>query len=55
MGFTAAQRQDIPSKLLVFPEESHWINKPQNSIQWHRNVFAWLDKWLGRDASAAAE
>ena len=54
MGFTAAQRQDIPSKLLVFPEESHWINKPQNSIQWHRNVFAWLDKWLGRDGAPVA-
>lgn len=47
MGFTAAQRQGIPSRLLVFPEESHWINRPQNSIQWHRNVFAWLDWWTG--------
>ncbi|WP_187334330.1 alpha/beta hydrolase family protein [Novosphingopyxis iocasae] len=52
MGFTAAQRQGIPSSLLVFPEESHWINKPQNSIQWHRDVFDWLDKWTGRGTPA---
>ncbi|WP_420607578.1 prolyl oligopeptidase family serine peptidase [Novosphingopyxis sp.] len=55
MGFTAAQRQGIPSRLVVFPEESHWINKPQNSIQWHRNVFAWLDKWTGGAAAAPAQ
>lgn len=44
--FTALQRQDIESKLLVFPDENQWILKPQNSIQWHRTVFDWLGKHL---------
>ncbi|MEZ5709118.1 MAG: S9 family peptidase [Blastomonas sp.] len=47
-AFTALQRQDIPSKLLVFPDENHWVLKARNSVQWHRNVFAWLDRWLDK-------
>ena len=43
--FTALQRLGIPSKLLYFPDENHWIGKPHNSIQWHENVIAWLDQW----------
>lgn len=43
--FTALQLQDIPSRLVVFPDENHWILKPQNSIQWYREVHGWLDKW----------
>ena len=43
--FTALQRLGIPSKLLYFPDESHWVLKPQNGIQWHENVIAWLDQW----------
>jgi dipeptidyl aminopeptidase/acylaminoacyl peptidase len=45
-AFTAAQLRGIPSKLLVFPEETHFILKPQNSILWQREFFGWLDKWL---------
>jgi dipeptidyl aminopeptidase/acylaminoacyl peptidase len=45
-AFNAAQLKGIPSKLLFFPEESHWVMKPQNSILWQREFFAWLDKWL---------
>ncbi len=45
-GFTAAQRQGIPSQLLVFPDENHWILKAKNSMQWHRSVFDWVDRWL---------
>jgi dipeptidyl aminopeptidase/acylaminoacyl peptidase len=45
-AFTAAQRQGIESKLLVFPDENHWILKAQNSIQWHQTVFGWLGKHL---------
>ena len=48
-AFTALQRQDIPSKLLVFPDENHWVLKAQNSVQWHRTVFDWMDKWTGKD------
>ncbi len=44
--FTALQRQGIKSKLLVFPDENHWVLKPANSIQWHRTVFGWLDEHL---------
>jgi dipeptidyl aminopeptidase/acylaminoacyl peptidase len=40
--FTAAQRQGIESRLLVFPDENHWVLKPQNSVLWHDTVNAWL-------------
>jgi dipeptidyl aminopeptidase/acylaminoacyl peptidase len=45
-SFTALQRKGIESKLLIFPDENHWVLKPKNSIQWHRNVFDWLAKYL---------
>lgn len=44
--FTALQRKGIPSKLLYFPDENHWVLKPHNSIQWHEEVIGWLDRWL---------
>jgi dipeptidyl aminopeptidase/acylaminoacyl peptidase len=44
--FTALQRQGIESKLLIFPDENHWILKAKNSIQWHRTVFDWVAKHL---------
>ncbi len=49
--FTALQRRGIPSQLLYFPDENHWVQKPANSIQWHETVLAWLDRWLrdGKD------
>ncbi len=43
--FTAAQRLGIPSRLLYFPDENHWVQKPQNSLLWHETVLAWLDRW----------
>ena len=49
-SFTALQERGIPSQLLVFPDENHWVLKPKNSLQWHETVFAWLDRWLGEDA-----
>ncbi len=48
-AFTALQRQDIESKLLIFPDENHWINKPNNSLQWHKNVFGWLKKYTAEE------
>jgi dipeptidyl aminopeptidase/acylaminoacyl peptidase len=45
-AFDAAQIQGIPSEFLFFPEETHFIMKPQNSILWQREFFKWLDKWL---------
>jgi dipeptidyl aminopeptidase/acylaminoacyl peptidase len=47
-SFAALQRKGIPSELLVFPDENHWVLKPKNSKQWHQTVFAWLDRWLRR-------
>jgi dipeptidyl aminopeptidase/acylaminoacyl peptidase len=44
--FTALQRKGIPSKLMIFPDENHWVLKPANSIQWHETVMGWLDQWL---------
>jgi len=43
-AFTAAQVQHVPSRFLYFPEESHWVNQPQNSVLWQRVFFDWLDK-----------
>jgi dipeptidyl aminopeptidase/acylaminoacyl peptidase len=48
-AFTALQRRDIPSKLLVFPDENHWVLKPKNSIQWYGEVQGWMDRWTGRE------
>ena len=45
-SFTALQRRNIPSKLLVFPDENHWVLKPNNSIQWYGEVFGWLGTYL---------
>ncbi len=43
--FTVLQRRGIPSKLLYFPDENHWVVKPANSIHWHETVLDWLDQW----------
>jgi dipeptidyl aminopeptidase/acylaminoacyl peptidase len=45
-AFNAAKLRGIPAELLVFPDENHWILKPQNGILWQRRFFNWLDKWL---------
>ena len=45
-AFTALQQQGVESKLLVFPDENHWVLKPKNSIQWHQTVFDWVGKHL---------
>ncbi len=44
-AFNAAQMMGVPSKLIVFPEENHWILQPQNALYWHRSYFDWLDRW----------
>ncbi|HEX8533740.1 MAG TPA: S9 family peptidase [Allosphingosinicella sp.] len=53
-AFTALQRRNIPSRLLVFPDENHWVLKPKNSIQWYGEVFSWLDRWLKGGGGATA-
>lgn len=44
-AFTALQRREIPSRLLYFPDENHWVLKPRNSIHWHQVVGEWLQRW----------
>ncbi len=44
--FNALQRRGIPSKLLYFPDENHWVLQPHNSILWHDTVIGWLDQWV---------
>ncbi|MGE5356965.1 MAG: S9 family peptidase [Deltaproteobacteria bacterium] len=45
-AFTAAQILGVPSKLVLFPGENHWITKPQNAIVWQREFFGWLDRYV---------
>jgi dipeptidyl aminopeptidase/acylaminoacyl peptidase len=44
--FTALQLQKVPSKLLVFPDEGHWVLKPQNSMLWYKTFIDWMDSWV---------
>ncbi len=45
-AFNAAQLRGVPSQLLIYPDENHWVLKPQNGVLWQRTFFGWLDKWL---------
>jgi dipeptidyl aminopeptidase/acylaminoacyl peptidase len=45
--FNALQRLGVPSRLLYFPDENHWVLSPLNSIQWHEVVLDWIDHWTG--------
>ena len=56
-AFNAARMRGIEAQLLIFPDENHWVLKPQNGILWQRTYFAWLDKWLNTasDSSLGAE
>ncbi len=45
-AFDAAVMRGIPAELLIYPDENHWVLKPQNGILWQRTFFEWLDKWL---------
>ena len=45
-AFDAAIMRGVPAELLIYPDENHWVLKPQNGILWQRTFFEWLDKWL---------
>lgn len=45
-AFNAARMRGIPAELLLFPNENHWVLKPQNGVLWQRTFFNWLDRWL---------
>jgi dipeptidyl aminopeptidase/acylaminoacyl peptidase len=46
--FTTLQRMGVPSKMLYFPDEGHWVLKPQNSQLWYKTVNDWVDQWVGK-------
>ena len=48
--FTTLQRLGVPSKMLYFPDEGHWVLKPQNSQLWYKTVNEWVDEWTGKAA-----
>ena len=48
-AFNAARYRGVPAQLLIFPDENHWVLKPQNGILWQRTFFAWLDKWVKKN------
>lgn len=45
-AFNAAQMMGVPSKLILFPEETHWVLQPQNALFWHREFYNWLGQWV---------
>ncbi|MCM1484018.1 MAG: S9 family peptidase [Muribaculaceae bacterium] len=52
-AFNAARLRGVPAEMLIFPDENHWILKPQNAVMWQRIFFRWLDRWLKPDSEAA--
>ena len=53
--FTALQRLHVPSKMLYFPDENHWVLKPQNSQLWYKTVDDWCDQWTHSNAYAGVQ
>jgi len=49
-AFTAAQRKGVPSRMVYYPDENHWVLKPQNSVEWYRQVEAWMRQWVDAPA-----
>ena len=54
-AFTALQERDIPSRLLVFPDENHWVLDGANSVRWHHEVRDWMDRWTAQETADAVE
>jgi len=53
--FTALQRRGVPSRFLHFPDENHWVLKPENSVLWHDTVLEWLDRWTAADPPSGSD
>lgn len=45
--FNMLQARGVPSQFLTFPDENHWVSKPENSLAWHKTVFNWINKYVG--------
>ncbi|KAI1260986.1 prolyl oligopeptidase [Xylariaceae sp. FL1019] len=50
-AFNALQTKGVPSKFLMFPDENHWVLKPENSLVWHKEVLGWINKYTGLDTT----
>ena len=46
MAFDAARMHGVPTEMLLYPDENHWVLQPQNAVLWQRTFFRWLDRWL---------
>ena len=51
-SYNAARTRGIPAELLLFPDENHWVLKPQNSVQWYQVIQSWLNRWTGGAAGS---
>ena len=49
--YNTLRQKGVPTRLVYFPDENHWVLKAQNALLWHREVFAWLDKYIGAGPS----
>ena len=52
-AFNAARLRGLDARLVLYPDECHWVQKPQNSIVWQREFFNWMDQWLMPNSEAA--
>jgi dipeptidyl aminopeptidase/acylaminoacyl peptidase len=52
-AFNAAKLMGLPARMVLFPDDDHWVQKPQNSVLWQREFFNWMDRWLKPDSEAA--
>ncbi|KAI3342602.1 prolyl oligopeptidase [Ustulina deusta] len=50
-AFNALQTRSVPSRFLMFPDENHWVLKPENSLVWHKEVLGWINKYTGLDTT----
>jgi dipeptidyl aminopeptidase/acylaminoacyl peptidase len=53
--FTALQTQKVPSKLLLYPDEGHWIGKPQNTMLWYKSFLDWVTEWTAKKPAVAGQ
>ncbi|CAJ2501820.1 Uu.00g046730.m01.CDS01 [Anthostomella pinea] len=54
-AFNALQTRGVSSRFLMFPDENHWVLKPENSLVWHKEVLGWINKWAGLDTTGLSE
>jgi len=52
-AFTALQLRSVPSRLVIFKGENHWVLRPENSLRWHEEIFSWIGKYVGKGPGTA--